>query len=217
MQRMAALEMAHYKHLDFSHMPQGLPMLSTGPPVSNYRYPSPAYHPTVFTPTNSSSPKPFHNTTPLSISSASFSDVSASNPISKKEKKPPIEKDEIPASNTISKKEKSPLPPIPKDEMLDPNDVVEKYKGFLKPSRLGRLSVRLAQEAFFGKIIMAKCTVQGAGVNHALPKKELDDLKKFMQEITLPRFVDSRALFEVLWKDCTIALGQACKHLRGET
>jgi len=61
---------------------------------------------------------------------------------------------------------------------------------------------------------MEKCTVQGVGSHHALPRPELDSLKKYMLDLTLPRFVDTRGAFEILWKDCVIAIGQACKKLR---
>ena len=111
-------------------------------------------------------------------------------------------------------KETHPLPPINKNILINPADVVDKYPYFLKRSKLSRLTVRLAKESFFGEDIMERCTVAGAGPHHALPPTVLTDLKNFMRDLACPHYVNTRASFEIFWKNCLISLGQACKALR---
>lgn len=92
--------------------------------------------------------------------------------------------------------------------------MIDKYPKMLKESKIPTLSIRLAQEAFFGKEIMSHCTFRGIGSYHALPETEVKNLKGFLMKLTLPGIVSSRADFEVLWKRCVESIGQSCKSLR---
>ena len=60
---------------------------------------------------------------------------------------------------------------------------------------------------------MIRCTVRGLESHHTLPRTELDNLKKFLSNIALPRLVDRRVEFDI-WKICTNSIGQACKQYR---
>ena len=74
--------------------------------------------------------------------------------------------------------------------------------------------MKLANESFFGKEIMACCTVRGTGQYHALPETELKRLKEFLLKLSVPRMIPTSVEFEIVWKGCTKAVGQACKSLR---
>ena len=99
-------------------------------------------------------------------------------------------------------------------QLIPPDQVVAKYPGLLRKDRLSRLAVRLAQESYFGREIMALCTVQGNGDWHALPADRLQQLKTYMVSLCVPRYYPDRYTFETLWKTCTNSLDQSCKHLR---
>ena len=75
---------------------------------------------------------------------------------------------------------------INKASLLKPEDVVEKYSRFLTLSKIPTLAVRLTKESYFGTSIMAHCTVRGVGKFHALPEKELKDMKSFLNENMCP-------------------------------
>ena len=106
------------------------------------------------------------------------------------------------------------LPPIDKSKLISPELVVENYPKLLEKKKLTRLAIRLAQESFFGKEIMALCTVKGNGDYHALPKEALSQLKSFMISVSVPRFFTDRITFESTWKMCLESIGQSCKNLR---
>ena len=106
------------------------------------------------------------------------------------------------------------LPPIDKSNLLLPDQVVEKYPKLLKVHKLTRLTVKLAQEGYFGKEVMKCCTVMGTGEYHALPPKELKQLKDHILHLSVPRFFTDRAHFEPTWKACIESIGQSCKGLR---
>ena len=91
---------------------------------------------------------------------------------------------------------------------------MEKYPKLVDKMKLTRLAVRLAQEAYFGKEIMALCTVKGNGDFHALPKETLLQLKSFLITLSVPRFFTDRISFESTWKSCIESIGQSCKGLR---
>ena len=115
--------------------------------------------------------------------------------------------------STSPAKENKP-PPIPYAELINPQTVVEKYPKLLKQSRISTLAVRLAKESYFGGKVMASCTVRGVGDLPGLPKTELDQMKAFLQKLTLPRFVSSRVEFENLWRSCIESINQSCKAIR---
>ena len=120
-------------------------------------------------------------------------------------------------SNTatlVSMKENTPLPQIDKGSLITPQAVVDKYPNLLKESKIPKLSIRLAKEAYFGKEVMSFCTFKGVGSNHALPDAEVKDLKEFLKRLTLPGIVSTRQDFEIVWKNCIESIGQSCKTLR---
>lgn len=116
--------------------------------------------------------------------------------------------------SAIKMKENTPLPPINRKSLISPQAVVEKYPKLLTQSKVPALSIRLAQEAFFGKELMSFCTFKGVGSCHALPETEVKDLREFLLKLTLPGIVSSRSDFEILWKRCIESIGQSCKSLR---
>ena len=158
------------------------------------------------------------STTPIWESSATpTSEYSASGPTPTRESSatPTSETDSVSTgvSPILLSKENHPLPPINKEKLIDPEEVTDKYPYFLKRSKLPRLAVKLARESYFGEDIMARCNVRGLGDCYALPLPVLGELTKFISNLAYPRFVDTRASFEVLWKSCIISIGQACKTL----
>lgn len=106
------------------------------------------------------------------------------------------------------------LPAIDNSKLSPPDEVIAKYPNLLVKGKLSRLAVRLAQESFFGRDVMKCCTVKGNGDYHALPAKELVDLKKFMINLCVPRYFTNNASFEITWKACIESIGQSCKGLR---
>ena len=109
---------------------------------------------------------------------------------------------------------KGPLPQINKFKLSSPEDVVKMHPKLVKLSKIPTLSVKLAKEAYFGKDIMAVCTVRGLGNYHALPETELKELKMYLRRLCIPRLVTNHVEFEQTWKVCTESIGQACKALR---
>ena len=61
---------------------------------------------------------------------------------------------------------------------------------------------------------MAHCTVRGAHKFHAPPEKELNSMKSFLMKLCIPQYTPSQIEFEMVWKNCTESIGQACKALR---
>ena len=114
----------------------------------------------------------------------------------------------------LADKTKNPLPAINRSILLEPEDVVEKYPKLMTISKIPTLAVRLSKEAYFGKEIMALCTVRGTGTYHALPENDLSKLKLFLFHQSHPRLTGTRVEFEHTWKACVESIGQACKALR---
>ena len=114
----------------------------------------------------------------------------------------------------VSMKENTALPPINHASLITPQAVIDKYPKLLKESKLPMLSIRLAQEAFFGKEVMSFCTFKGVGSYHALPETETKKLKEFLKMLALPGIVSTAVDFEMLWKKCIESIGQSCKGLR---
>ena len=80
-------------------------------------------------------------------------------------------------------------------------------------AKLPTLAVWLSKEAYFGKAIIALCTVRGTGSFHALPGEELSKLKMLLFQQSHPRLIGNRVEFENTWTACVEAIGQACKSL----
>ena len=117
----------------------------------------------------------------------------------------------VSASSTIKKKES---PPIDYKTLITPEEVIEKYPKFINKSKISMLAVRLAKEAFFGKEYMSYCTYKGVGKHPALADKEVQRLKSFLRQLSIPRIVTSSIEFEAVYKTCVESIGQACKSLR---
>ena len=114
----------------------------------------------------------------------------------------------------LADKEDSPLPEFDASKLVEPEVVIEKYPKLMTVSKIPTLAVRLSKEAYFGKDIMALCTVRGTGAYHALPKEELSKLKMFLFHQCHPRLIGTHLDFENTWKASIEAIGQACKSLR---
>lgn len=74
--------------------------------------------------------------------------------------KSPTSPDNKSLLNTIlGKKKVDQLPAINKAELLDPQMVIDKYPKLLVVTKIPALAVRLSKESYFGRSIMALCTV----------------------------------------------------------
>lgn len=146
---------------------------------------------------------------PATSVSAKCTSLSASTSSLSSDKTSPDE-----TSVIVPSKENNPLPHINHEKMSDPQDVVDRNSKLLSKNKLPTLAVRLAKESYFGPEIMIRCTIRGIGSHHALPCIELDQLKKFLCSLALPRFVKRNVEFEEVWKLCINAIGQACKQYR---
>ena len=111
-------------------------------------------------------------------------------------------------STTARRLTKSPNRP---QRLSSPDEVVTKYIKLKNPSTMLKLSVKLARVSFFGDETLIRCTVSGQREHASLPEIQLYNLKMFMVRL-FPLLI--RAEFEEKWKDCLIAIGQACKRLR---
>ena len=89
-----------------------------------------------------------------------------------------------------------------------------RYPHFVVKSKFTKLAVKLAKEAFFGKLHMSYCTYKGARELPGLPDAEVERFKSFLCETSMPRMVTSPAEFEALYNHCVNSVGQACKTLR---
>lgn len=116
--------------------------------------------------------------------------------------------------STVSMKENTALPPTDHGSLISPQAVVDNHPKLLSRSQIPKLSIRLAQEAYFGKEVMSFCIFRGVGSYHALSEKQVTELKEFLKRITFPGIVSTGADFEVLWKKCIESIGQSCKTLR---
>ena len=105
-------------------------------------------------------------------------------------------------------------PPIDKKQLISPQKVVEKYPKLARKSKITTLAVRLAKEAYFGKLHMSFCTFKGIGSYPALPEAEVEKMKRYLNTLCVPNLVTSKVEFEEIYKGCVDAVGQACKELR---
>ena len=161
----------------------------------------------------------------LTSSSHSESDSAADCYLLHKENEPPancntenkLEFDKgpppVPVEAPMSKIE-TPLPPIQYDDLIKPQEVVMKYPTLLSASKIPTLAVRLAKEAYFGKYVMSFCTFRGIGSCHALPETEVKQMKGFLYQLCVPKYVTSKIEFECLYKKCVESVGQSCSYLR---
>ena len=71
---------------------------------------------------------------------------------------PPTTLNKATLITTVCTKENTALPPINCDSLINPQVVVDKNPKMLRQSQIPKLSIRLAQEAYFGKEVMSFCT-----------------------------------------------------------
>ncbi len=96
--------------------------------------------------------------------------------------------------------------------LLDPDDVIRKYPKLLNLSNIGRLSVRLAQEAYFGTEMMERCTVLGCNNKPPLPRDKVFQLKSKVLSL-FPQFISAPLEFEPQWSKCIGAINHSARGL----
>ena len=97
--------------------------------------------------------------------------------------------------------------------LLDPDQVINKYPKLLSLSSIGRLSVRLAYESYFGKQLMTNSTVFGHNDKPPLPRDLVFELKKKLLSLH-PQFRSTPIEFEPYWSKCVAAINHSCAGLR---
>ena len=96
--------------------------------------------------------------------------------------------------------------------LKDIHQVIAANKKLCVPARASTLAVKLAREAVFGDETLAMCTVAGErGGFLALPVEEMRALKTTMLHLFS---TVTPVEFEIIWKECNDAIGQACKRAR---
>ena len=108
-----------------------------------------------------------------------------------------------------------PADAIDRTNLVPAIQTLQRYPKLRVESKASFLAVKLARESFFGKNLMSQCTVMGCGKYPALPGNEINLLKQTMFS-QFPKYWLNPVLFESIWKDCTEAIGQACKRVRAE-
>ena len=100
---------------------------------------------------------------------------------------------------------------IDRTELCSVESVLEGKRTSDKP---GTLAQKLAKEAIFGPSVMGKCTPSGTKDLPALPKTEMQTLKRIVYR-SFPKFWHSPEVFEAEWKvKCWAAIEQACGRIR---
>lgn len=97
--------------------------------------------------------------------------------------------------------------------LLSPDEVIKKYPKYVNTSNIGRLAVRLAREAYFGKELMKKSTALGCQDKPRLPKEKLDSLKLKLLSL-FPQFAAAPHEFEPLWTRSVAAINHHAASLR---
>ena len=102
-----------------------------------------------------------------------------------------------------------------KNALVDADEVLDKYPKLLSLANIGRLSVRLATESYFGTELMKKCTVFGCNDKPSLPKEVVFEMKRKL--LTLhPQFRSTPLEFEVYWAKSIAAINHCCAGLRSK-
>lgn len=100
--------------------------------------------------------------------------------------------------------------------LLPPDEVLKKYPKLVSStSNIGRLAVRLAVEAYFGKELLKQCTVYGFNNRAALPKHQVLALKTKLLNI-FPQYLSSPVDFEPLWNKCVAAINHCAAGFRAK-
>ena len=169
----------------------------------------------LFTLVQERSPMPVKTSvTPCSTKSKSLSNVQLfmepeaeiqvmnSNPVTPCQPQPETET----ASNTI---------PSVSSDLLPPDTVINRYPKLMSLSNIGRLSVRLACEAYFRKDLLKKCTVVGNIDKPALPKDRVQALKSKLMSLH-PQFRTAPIEFEPYWSKCIGAINHCAAGMRSK-
>jgi len=104
---------------------------------------------------------------------------------------------------------------IQTDKLRPIDEVILQNQNYINELNAGTLCQALAREAIFGKDVLARCTITGNGGKTALPLREMNNLKTIIFNL-FPKYSNSPAQFESLWKKCTISIEQACGRHRRE-
>ena len=76
---------------------------------------------------------------------------------------------------------------VDKASLTPPSDVLRKYPKLRGENKIGKLAIKLANEAFWGDIILQQRTVSGCRDLPALPVQELSELKQTILQL-FPKF-----------------------------
>ena len=98
--------------------------------------------------------------------------------------------------------------------LKDIHQVIAANKKLCVPARASTLAVKLAREAVFGDETLAMCPVageRGGFLLLALPVEEMRALETTMLHLFS---TVTPVEFEIIWKECNDAIGQACKRAR---
>ena len=85
------------------------------------------------------------------------------------------------------------------------DEVIAQHPNYVNKPNAGTLCQIFARESVFGKNVLARCTVSENGGKTALPFHELTQLKIKIFSF-FPKYANSPAQFESLWKTCTKAI-----------
>ena len=113
------------------------------------------------------------------------------------------------------KKYKNPLPSsaITKSELSPVLTILKKYSELCNESKINKLALRLAEEAFFGRKVLGQCTPKGGRNRPALPLAELAEFKKVIFT-HCPTTWCNPYKFDEVWNAILENIGQLCKRIR---
>ncbi len=90
---------------------------------------------------------------------------------------------------------------ISKHDLKTPQEVIRKYHKLRGECKAGKLSLKLAKEAYFGESLLAKCTVYGCRELPGLPLVDLNELKNTMF-LQFGKYWKAVEDFEAIWNAC---------------
>ena len=97
------------------------------------------------------------------------------------------------------------------NELVSISEVLVKCLKLLTMHKAPTLATKLALLLIFGDSLMAQSTVMGCGEYAALPKMDLQEIKRTILK-QLPVYWDNPTDFEPLWVSRLDAIGQACER-----
>ena len=121
---------------------------------------------------------------------------------------PPFAPRTIPCINSRYSKMNS--EEIPGSGLKSIPEVLLKYPDLHSECKIGKLAVKLAQEAVFGDAVLQRCTPKGWQDMPALPQRELNILKTALYK-NLPCYWSYPEGFEKKWTITQEAIAQPCK------